>query len=108
MWTCGLLELAALSWRESTWMPFSRLDWWMWNWSPPPMFSPGPPAKATPMPLGLLGLTSGLENRKEAKTGGSMATRKKIIIDFEYEEVLDPKTRRLIQLACAVAVGCPT
>ena len=37
-----------------------------------------------------------------------MATRKKIIIDFEYEEVLDPKTRRLIQLACAVAVGCPT
>lgn len=29
-------------------------------------------------------------------------------LDFEYEEVLDEKTRRLIQAACAVAVGCPT
>lgn len=37
-----------------------------------------------------------------------MATRKKIQIDFEYEEVLDAKTRRLIQAGCAVAAGCPT
>lgn len=36
-----------------------------------------------------------------------MPTRKKIEIDFEYEEVLDAKTRRLIQVACAVAVACP-
>lgn len=35
-----------------------------------------------------------------------MKTRKKIL-DFEYEEVLDVKTRELIRLACAVAVGCP-
>lgn len=29
-------------------------------------------------------------------------------IEFEYEEVLDPKTQGLIRAACAVAVGCPT
>jgi len=29
-------------------------------------------------------------------------------IDFEYEEVLDEKTRRLIQAGSAVAAGCPT
>jgi hypothetical protein len=40
--------------------------------------------------------------------GGKVATLKKIEIDFQYEEVLDAKTRRLIQMACAVAVGCPT
>jgi hypothetical protein len=37
-----------------------------------------------------------------------VTTRKKILIDFEYEEVLDAKTRRLIQAGCAVAAGCPT
>lgn len=37
-----------------------------------------------------------------------MATQKRIQIDFEYEEVLDAKTRRLIQAGCAVAAGCPT
>jgi hypothetical protein len=37
-----------------------------------------------------------------------MTTRKKIVIDFEYTEVLEPKTRRMIQMACGVAVGCPT
>ncbi len=37
-----------------------------------------------------------------------MATRKKIQIDFEYEEVLDAKTRRLIQAGSAVAAGCST
>jgi alkylhydroperoxidase/carboxymuconolactone decarboxylase family protein YurZ len=37
-----------------------------------------------------------------------MTTRKKVVIDFEYEAVLDEKVRRLIQLGCAVAVGCPT
>lgn len=40
--------------------------------------------------------------------GENMTSLKKIVIDFEYEEVLDTKTRRLIQMACAVAVGCPT
>jgi len=40
--------------------------------------------------------------------GENMVTRKKIQVDFEYEEVLDAKTRRLIQVGCAVAVGCPT
>ncbi|PLX92380.1 MAG: hypothetical protein C0621_09630 [Desulfuromonas sp.] len=35
-----------------------------------------------------------------------MKTTKKIF-DFEYEEVLDLKTRELIRIACAVAVGCP-
>lgn len=29
-------------------------------------------------------------------------------IDFEYEEVLDKKTWRLIQAGSAVAAGCPT
>jgi hypothetical protein len=37
-----------------------------------------------------------------------MATRKRIEVDFEYEEVLDARTRRLIQAGCAVAAGCPT
>lgn len=35
-----------------------------------------------------------------------MKTRKKVF-EFEYEEVLDSKTRELIRVACAVAVGCP-
>ena len=35
-----------------------------------------------------------------------MKTRKKIF-DFEYTEVLDTKTRELIRVGCAVAVGCP-
>jgi hypothetical protein len=37
-----------------------------------------------------------------------MVTRKKIEVDFEYEEVLDAKTRRLVQAGSAVAAGCPT
>jgi alkylhydroperoxidase/carboxymuconolactone decarboxylase family protein YurZ len=32
---------------------------------------------------------------------------RKIFFDFEYEEALDVKTRELIRVACAVAVGCP-
>ena len=39
--------------------------------------------------------------------GGVMKIRKKIL-DFEYEEVLDARTRELIRVGCAVAVGCPT
>ncbi len=35
-----------------------------------------------------------------------MNMRKKVF-DYEYEEVLDVKTRELIRTACAVAVGCP-
>lgn len=35
-----------------------------------------------------------------------MKTRIKLF-DFEYEEVLDIKTRELIRVGCAVAVGCP-
>lgn len=35
-----------------------------------------------------------------------MKIRKKIL-DFEYEEVLDVRTRELIRVGCAVAVGCP-
>ena len=35
-----------------------------------------------------------------------MNIRKKLI-DYEYAEVLDIKTRELIRVACAVAVGCP-
>jgi hypothetical protein len=37
-----------------------------------------------------------------------MTTRKKYVIDFEYEEVLGPKIRRLIQAGCAVVADCPT
>ena len=33
---------------------------------------------------------------------------RKQILDFEYGEVLDTKTRELIRVGCAVAVGCPT
>lgn len=32
----------------------------------------------------------------------------KKILDYEYQEVLDTKTRELIRVACAIAVGCPT
>jgi len=35
-----------------------------------------------------------------------MKLRKKIL-DYEYSEVLDMKTRELIRVACAVAVNCP-
>jgi len=35
-----------------------------------------------------------------------MKIRKKFL-DYEYEEVLDVRTRELIRVACAVAVGCP-
>jgi alkylhydroperoxidase/carboxymuconolactone decarboxylase family protein YurZ len=33
---------------------------------------------------------------------------KKRILDYEYEEALDARTRELIRVGCAVAVGCPT
>ena len=33
---------------------------------------------------------------------------KKKILDFEYQEVLDTRTRELIRVGCAVAVQCPT
>ena len=36
-----------------------------------------------------------------------MNIRKKIL-DYEDEEVLDARTRELIRVACAIAVGCPT
>jgi alkylhydroperoxidase/carboxymuconolactone decarboxylase family protein YurZ len=32
---------------------------------------------------------------------------RKLFFNFEYEEVLDSKTRELIRVACAVAVHCP-
>jgi len=35
-----------------------------------------------------------------------MQSRKKIL-DYEFSEVLDVKTRELIRVACAVAVNCP-
>jgi len=35
-----------------------------------------------------------------------MKIRKKFL-NVEYEEVLDVKTRELIRVGCAVAVGCP-
>jgi alkylhydroperoxidase/carboxymuconolactone decarboxylase family protein YurZ len=35
-----------------------------------------------------------------------MKTRSKFL-DYSYEEVLDVKTRELIRVGCAVAVGCP-
>jgi hypothetical protein len=41
-----------------------------------------------------------------AAKGGTMKIRKKVF-DFEYEEVLDARTRELIRVGCAVAVGCP-
>jgi alkylhydroperoxidase/carboxymuconolactone decarboxylase family protein YurZ len=35
-----------------------------------------------------------------------MQIRKKFL-DYSYSEVLDTRTRELIRVACAVAVGCP-
>ena len=35
-----------------------------------------------------------------------MKIRKKFL-DYEYVEVLDTKTRELIRVGCAIAVGCP-
>ena len=32
---------------------------------------------------------------------------RKQIFDYPYNEVLDLKTRELIRVGCAVAVGCP-
>lgn len=34
-------------------------------------------------------------------------TIRKQIFDYQYSEVLDLKTRELIRVGCAVAVGCP-
>jgi alkylhydroperoxidase/carboxymuconolactone decarboxylase family protein YurZ len=45
-----------------------------------------------------------------AGTDAREVTRVKLrkkMFDYEYEEVLDVKTRELIRVACAVAVGCP-
>jgi alkylhydroperoxidase/carboxymuconolactone decarboxylase family protein YurZ len=39
---------------------------------------------------------------------GNVVQIRKKILDYEYEEVLDVKTRELIRVGCAVAVGCPT
>lgn len=47
---------------------------------------------------------SGMQSSR--KGGEAMKMRKKIL-DYEYEEVLDVKTRELIRVGCAVAVGCP-
>jgi alkylhydroperoxidase/carboxymuconolactone decarboxylase family protein YurZ len=33
---------------------------------------------------------------------------RKQFLDFSYVEVLDARTRELIRVGCAVAVGCPT
>jgi alkylhydroperoxidase/carboxymuconolactone decarboxylase family protein YurZ len=44
----------------------------------------------------------------DSRKGENMAARKKVQIDFEYEEVLDAKTRRLVHVGSAVAAGCPT
>ena len=33
--------------------------------------------------------------------------RRQKFFDFEFQEVLDIKTRELIRVACAVAVQCP-
>ena len=33
---------------------------------------------------------------------------RKLSADFEYEDVLDTRTRELIRVGCAVAVGRPT
>lgn len=40
--------------------------------------------------------------------GATVMKIRKKILDFEYEEVLDARTRELIRVGCAVAVGCPT
>ena len=40
--------------------------------------------------------------------GGFFMKIRKKILDYEYEEVLDTKTRELIRVGCAIAVGCPT
>lgn len=32
---------------------------------------------------------------------------RKQVFDFDYSETLDVRTRELIRVACAVAVGCP-
>jgi len=41
------------------------------------------------------------------RKGDIMKIRKKVL-DYDYEEVLDARTRELIRVGCAVAVGCPT
>jgi alkylhydroperoxidase/carboxymuconolactone decarboxylase family protein YurZ len=48
-----------------------------------------------------------ITDRGKPGKGETMATRKKLQIDFEYEEVLDAKTRRLVHIGSAVAAGCP-
>jgi alkylhydroperoxidase/carboxymuconolactone decarboxylase family protein YurZ len=47
-------------------------------------------------------------SRPQFPQGGNRMKIRKKILDFEYEEVLDVKTRELIRVGCAVAVGCPT
>jgi len=47
------------------------------------------------------------ENRRNTKRRSNTMKMRKKFLDYEYEKVLDVKTRELIRVACAVAVGCP-
>ena len=46
--------------------------------------------------------------RQNTGEGGAAVKITKKILDYEYEEVLDVKTRELIRVACAIVTGCPT
>lgn len=56
--------------------------------------------------ISLFNLLQRIHDNEVSKGGMEMKIRKQIL-DFEYEEVLDAKTRELIRTACAVTVGCP-
>lgn len=50
---------------------------------------------------------SGAYHGTTVSKGGMEMKIRKQILDFEYQEVLDAKTRELIRTACAVTAGCP-
>jgi alkylhydroperoxidase/carboxymuconolactone decarboxylase family protein YurZ len=62
--------------------------------------------KGVHKPADLLKLPATMNNLYIFSREAPMKTRSKFL-DYSYEEVLDVKTRELIRVGCAVAVGCP-
>ena len=50
---------------------------------------------------------SKMDNQRKLLTERETMKSRKQVLDYEFSEVLDIKTRELIRVACAVAVNCP-
>jgi alkylhydroperoxidase/carboxymuconolactone decarboxylase family protein YurZ len=48
-----------------------------------------------------------IKKKSLPETKENFMKKRNKILDYEFTEVLDLKTRELIRVACAVAVNCP-